>query len=349
MVVDEEIALGSPLFLTRTLRVKSMFRRHLLLFVMAAFLPIYVCGCGGGNQAGGQGGSGGSGSGSGGGSGSTGSSSSVTSVAASCSPSPVLANQTSVCKATVNGTGNYSNAVTWSVSPSSVGSISSSGTFTPAATGTATIMATSQEDTSQSGSATVKVNPIPAPTTPIIVPSILVAGQQTKATITSFVSGAVSSTQVQLFNLANGSPVLIGDMSDNGQNGDQTAGDHVYTIVTNLTPPAESSLSLQVVATTGTNGTESTKMSVPLVQIPSYTTNTEVNQAESDLYDTAIQTRSSFANPNWSKLQLPSTVSNLASMAGKFAGIVNQNSSLQSSAAITSNTLSNQSHTLRNL
>jgi uncharacterized repeat protein (TIGR03803 family) len=235
----------------------------------------------------------------------------------------------------VTGTGNFSKAVTWSVSPSSIGAVSSAGIFTPAATGTATVKATSTQDTSQFGTATVTVNPVPSPTTAMIVPSILQAGQQTQVTVTCFVTGADSATQVQLFNLASGTPVLIGTMTDDGQNGDQTAGDQVYTIVTNLTPPAASSLPLQVVATTGPAGIESANFTVQLVQIPSFTSNSDVNQAESQIYSTAIQTRTNFSSPDWSSSALLPTMSgNLVSIYGQFSGVVNQNASLQSSAIV---------------
>jgi N-acetylneuraminic acid mutarotase len=175
----------------------------------------------------------------------------------------------------------------------------------------------------------------------MIVPSILVASQQTQVTVTCFVSGADSETQVQIFNLAGGTPVLIGTMTDDGQNGDQTAGDQVYTIVTNLTPPAASSLPLQVVATTGTAGTESANLPVQLVQIPSYTSNSDLNQAESQIYSTAIQARTSFSSPTWSSSTLlPAMRSNLVSMYGQFTGVVNQNADLQSSTTIIKKTAS---------
>jgi len=263
----------------------------------------------------------------------------VTSVAVVCTPTSILTTQTSTCTPTVTGTGNFSNTVTWSVSPSSIGAVSSAGIFTPATTGTATVMATSAQDTTQSGTATVTVNPLPSPTTPVIVPSILVASQQAQVTVTCFVSGADSDTQVQLFDLASGTPVLIGTMTDDGENGDQTGGDQIYTIVTSLTPPAASSLPLQVVATTGTAGVESANFAVQLVQIPSYTANSDLNQAESQIYNTAIQTRMSFSSPTWSSSTLlPTMSSNLVSMYGQFTGVVNQNADLQSATMIVKKT-----------
>ena len=57
----------------------------------------------------------------------------------------------------MTGTGPYSSAVAWSVSPAGIGAVSNAGVFTPAATGTATIIATSTQDSTKSGSATVTV------------------------------------------------------------------------------------------------------------------------------------------------------------------------------------------------
>ena len=90
--------------------------------------------------------------------------STVTSVAVVCAPASIQTNQTSACTATVTGTGSPSQAVTWSVSPSSIGSMNSSGVFTPSGAGTATITAVSIQDTSKSGSATVAVVSVPSVT-----------------------------------------------------------------------------------------------------------------------------------------------------------------------------------------
>jgi hypothetical protein len=83
------------------------------------------------------------------------SSSTITSVSVACTPATVSINATSQCNATVKGSGNFSSAVTWSAS---LGSINSTGLFTaPAAVGAATITATSKQDASKSGTATVTV------------------------------------------------------------------------------------------------------------------------------------------------------------------------------------------------
>jgi hypothetical protein len=152
--------------------------------------------------------------------------------------------------------------------------------------------------------------------------------------VTSFVRGANSGTQVQLFSLAGGTPALVGIMTDDGQNGDKTAGDQVYTIVAAFTATANSSLPLRVVATTGTSGSVNADFSVQVIQIPSYTTNTDLNQAETQIYTTAIQTKTGFSSPDWSKPTfLPGISGNLVAMFGEFAGVVNQNTGLQSSAS----------------
>jgi hypothetical protein len=161
----------------------------------------------------------------------------------------------------------------------------------------------------------------------MMVPSILVSGQQTQVTATVFVAGATPNTQVQLFNLAGGTPVLVGNMTDDGQNGDQTAGDQVYTIVTTIAAPAAASLPMRVVASPGT----SANFSVQVLQIPSYTTNTDVNQAETQIYNTAIQTRTALSSPDWSNQGLVQGVcGDLTSIFGAFSGVVNQNPALRS-------------------
>ena len=86
---------------------------------------------------------------------------SVSSITVTCTPSTIVAGGTSQCAATVQGAGNYSNAVTWSATS---GTISTNGLFTaPAAAATVTITATSTQDTSISGKASITVQP-PAPT-----------------------------------------------------------------------------------------------------------------------------------------------------------------------------------------
>jgi hypothetical protein len=77
----------------------------------------------------------------------------ITSVGVICNPSTIGVNATSQCAATVQGTGAYSSAVTWSASG---GIINASGLYSaPGSPGSETVTATSVEDTSKSGKATV--------------------------------------------------------------------------------------------------------------------------------------------------------------------------------------------------
>lgn len=77
----------------------------------------------------------------------------ITSVTVSCIPSAIRIDQTNTCTPAVAGTGNFSKSVTWSVTPTSMGKVSSSGVYTPAAVGNAAITATSAQDSSKSGNA----------------------------------------------------------------------------------------------------------------------------------------------------------------------------------------------------
>ncbi len=103
----------------------------------------------------------------------------ITSVSVSCNPSAVLTDQSSQCTASVQGTGNYSTAVNWGVNSagsgnSSVGTISSSGLYLAPLTvpnpSTVTISATSQADSTKSGSTGVSLA-YPVPTVSLVSPS----------------------------------------------------------------------------------------------------------------------------------------------------------------------------------
>ena len=113
-----------------------MMRKFGLLLVLGSIVLMAACG------------------GSGGSSGST-----ITSVAVSCSPTTVSSGGTSQCSATVNGTGNFSTGVSWSAS---AGTISSAGLLTAPSVTTitsVTVTATSTQNTSVAGTASVTVNP----------------------------------------------------------------------------------------------------------------------------------------------------------------------------------------------
>jgi Protein of unknown function (DUF3443) len=87
------------------------------------------------------------------------SNSTITSVSVSCSPASVSSGGTSQCTASVSGTGNFSQNVTWTTT---AGTITSSGLLTAPAVTTSlliTVTATSTQDTTKSGTASVTDNP----------------------------------------------------------------------------------------------------------------------------------------------------------------------------------------------
>ena len=129
-----------------------MLRRFGMFLVVANVVWMAACGGGGGGGS---------------------NSSTITNVAVSCSPMTVTSGGTSQCTATVSGTGNFSTNVTWSAS---AGSIDSSGLLSaPVVTSTLldTVTATSTQDTSKSGTASVTVNPATAASNvaPLVVDS----------------------------------------------------------------------------------------------------------------------------------------------------------------------------------
>lgn len=89
----------------------------------------------------------------------------ITSVSVSCAAASLQTGQTSQCSATVSGTGSYSSGVLWSAV---YGTVSSSGLYTAPATvpasGADTVKATSTEDSTKSGTASITITP-PTPIT----------------------------------------------------------------------------------------------------------------------------------------------------------------------------------------
>jgi hypothetical protein len=115
--------------------------KHSLAFALSACLSVAaVAGCGGGGGSVSQ---------------PPPVSPAVSSVAVACSPATVVVGATSQCSATVQGTGSYSSAVTWSASG---GTINSSGLFTaPSSAGNVTVTATSTQDAAKHGAGSVTV------------------------------------------------------------------------------------------------------------------------------------------------------------------------------------------------
>src|SRR5208282_669528 len=84
----------------------------------------------------------------------------VTGVTTSCFPSPIQSGQLITCSATVTGTGTFSTTVSWMAS---AGTINPAGTFTAPVVSSplsVTITATSTQNTSELGTATVIINPV---------------------------------------------------------------------------------------------------------------------------------------------------------------------------------------------
>jgi hypothetical protein len=113
----------------------------------------------------------------------------VTGVLLTCSPTSILATGASTCVSYVSGQGSYNSSVTWSISPSSGGSISSTGVFTPSGPGTVIITATSVLDSVVSNGVTVTVSLPPSITgvSPTCTPSAILTTQT--STCTAVVSG----------------------------------------------------------------------------------------------------------------------------------------------------------------
>jgi phosphatidylinositol-3-phosphatase len=118
----------------------------------------------------------------------------ITSVSVTCTPAAVNAGSTSQCAATVQGTGSFSSAVTWSASG---GTITPSGLFTaPPAAGSVTVTAASTQDASKSGTALVTVQ-TSAPTinsvTVVCIPSTVAPNASSQCLATVQGTGSFSS------------------------------------------------------------------------------------------------------------------------------------------------------------
>lgn len=82
----------------------------------------------------------------------------ITAVLVTCQATSVASGGTTSCASSVTGTGSYTSAVTWSAT---AGSITSAGVLTAPTTGTSvTVTATSTEDPTKSGKATITLNPV---------------------------------------------------------------------------------------------------------------------------------------------------------------------------------------------
>jgi hypothetical protein len=119
--------------------------------------------------------------------------STITKVTVSCSPTTIQSGQTSQCSATVQGSGSYNPAVTWTTT---AGTISISGLLTASTVATATsvtVSAKSVQDTTKSNSTTVTVNPIPSSINSVSIscsPTTIQSGQTSQCSATVQGSGS---------------------------------------------------------------------------------------------------------------------------------------------------------------
>lgn len=121
----------------------------------------------------------------------------VSSVSVNCTPTAIRVNQTSQCTATVNGSGNPSQSVTWSVA-SGGGSMNSTGSYTaPGTAGSVVVNATSTQNTLISGTTTISVSSAaqPAPTVTVTAtPNTITNGNPTVISWTSTDATACSAS-----------------------------------------------------------------------------------------------------------------------------------------------------------
>jgi hypothetical protein len=136
----------------------------------------------------------------------------VTSVMVSCTPATVTLGATAACSAVVSGT-NESQQVTWTATN---GTVTSAGVFTPTATGTAVVTATSTQDVSKSGTASVTVNsPVPTVTSVAVTCNPATISVGGTAACTAIVSGTNSPSQAVTWSAMNGSVSASGVLTPN--------------------------------------------------------------------------------------------------------------------------------------
>jgi phosphatidylinositol-3-phosphatase len=121
-------------------------------------------------------------------------SSTITSVAVACTPATLASSATSQCTATVQGTGSYSSAVTWSAS---AGSINGNGLFTaPGSAANVTVTATSTQDSTKSGTTKITVQSAASTITSVAVscaPATVAPNGTSQCTATVQGTGSYSS------------------------------------------------------------------------------------------------------------------------------------------------------------
>lgn len=181
----------------------------------------------------------------------------MTSVTVSCSPPSIQVNQTSMCSASVAGTGSFTSLVIWSVDN---GSIDQRGNYTASASpSTATVKATSNQDPTKSGTATITVN---AALSTIISVSVSCSPSSIQVNQTSKCSASVAGT-------GNYSSLVTWSVNNGNidQNGNYTAPASATTVTVTATSNQDSTkygTASIAVGTTATNWSGGPAPSIPI-------------------------------------------------------------------------------------
>lgn len=206
-------------------------------------------------------------------------SSTITSVSVSCLPASVQPGQTSQCSVTVAGTGSYSPAVSWSAVS---GTISSTGLYTAPATapasGSDTIKATSKQDSTKSGTASVAVATSGTQATvtsvTVVATPISISTSQT-ATCVATVAGTGAFSNAVTWTATGGTITSGGVFTPSGIGTGTCTAHSAQTGFTNVsgsanitvtaTPPAATVTGVSVVATPSSINTAQTATCVATV------------------------------------------------------------------------------------
>ena len=155
-------------------------------------------------------------------------------------------------------------------------------------------------------------------------PPAVLAGEQTIVKISAYVSG--SYVELQKFDGAN--YITVGKMKDDGQNGDQTAGDKIYTTQVTANESVAANITYRIKATS--NGKEQTReISIPVVHIPVLATNSELNQTTDAFFLESLETKELVTSLNKNIANTPSGAieqvgDNFLNMFRNFEAVTNQ-------------------------
>ncbi|MFH2120228.1 MAG: DUF5050 domain-containing protein [Pseudomonadota bacterium] len=155
-------------------------------------------------------------------------------------------------------------------------------------------------------------------------PPAVLAGEQTIVKFSAYVSG--SYVELQKYDGAN--YITVGEMNDDGQNGDQTAGDKIYTTQVTANESVAANITYRIKATS--NGQEQTReISIPVVHIPVLATNSELNQTTDALFLESLETKELVTSLNKNIANTPSGAieqvgDNFLNMFRNFEAVTNQ-------------------------